>query len=246
MSARPLFGVSCCTRQLEAEPAQSVMNRYLEPAVRHAEADAVLIPASPGPRDMAGLLGRLDGLLLTGSPSNIEPARYGDAAGNGPFDPARDATAIALIEAALGAGKPVFGICRGLQEINVAFGGSLRRDLGPVHHAPDDADFAAMFSHAHPVALEPSGVLAAAIGKSDIQVNSVHYQGVLQIGAGLRAEARSADGLVEAVSAHAAGTPLLAVQWHPEWDADRNTDSRAFFQLFGRVLRGDVPGEFRL
>jgi putative glutamine amidotransferase len=245
MSVRPLFGVTCCTRQLGPEPAQSVMNRYLEPTVRHAEADAVLIPALPGPSDMRGLLARLDGLLLTGSPSNIEPVRYGADGGDGPFDPARDATSLALVRAALVAGKPVFGICRGMQELNVALGGSLRRDLGAAHHAPDDADFADMFGYRHQVALAPDGVLSAVIGRTEMQVNSVHYQGVGQLGAGLRTEARSADGLVEAISADAAGALVLAVQWHPEWDADSNAESRAFFQLFGRVLRGDVPDGFQ-
>jgi putative glutamine amidotransferase len=189
---------------------------------------------------------RIDGLLLTGSPSNVEPDRYGegdapDAAG--PYDPARDTMTAALIRAAIAARKPVFGICRGFQELNVALGGTLRRDIGRSpdllpHHAPDDADLDATFAHSHAVRLSPGGVLHRLLGKSEVTVNSVHYQGIGRLAAALTVEARAPDGLVEAVSARIDGTPLLAVQWHPEWDADSNADSRALFTLFGRVLRG--------
>ena len=252
MSARPLLGITACSRGVGGETAQVVIDRYLEAAVRHADAAALIVPARPDLMDAREAAARLDGLLLTCSPSNVEPARYGqsDVAGDGPFDPGRDAMSLALIEAMIEAGKPVFGICRGFQEMNVAFGGSLARDLGgadrPVpHHAPADFATEAMFGHAHDVALAPAGILAQAFGRPTLRVNSVHYQGVERLGGGLSVEARAPDGVVEAVSAKVNGAQLLGVQWHPEWQSDADAASRGFFGLFGRALRGEqlAPGE---
>ena len=149
-----------------------------------------------------------------------------------------------LIEAMLELGKPVFGVCRGLQEINVAFGGALRRDVGRgeghlSHHAPDHAGFEAMFAHEHPVALTPGGLLSRGLGRDVLSVNSVHFQAIDRLGDGLSVEATAPDGVVEAVSARIGAAQVLAVQWHPEWGADANPDSQGFFRLLGRVLRGE-------
>jgi len=241
--ARPLLGVICCSRRVGAERVQSVVERYLRAAVLHAEADAVLIPALPDLQDAPRLLARLDGVLLTGSPSNVEPRRYGESAADapGPFDSARDETALALIEAALLQDRPLLGICRGFQEVNVAFGGTLRRDLGEgrralPHHAPEGAAFDEMFEHRHLVRLDPAGVLSRALGSGEIEVNSVHYQGIDRLGRELVPEAHAADGVVEAV--RAPGSRLLAVQWHPEWRSAAAPHSAALFRLFGATLRG--------
>ncbi|MFN3520703.1 MAG: gamma-glutamyl-gamma-aminobutyrate hydrolase family protein [Phenylobacterium sp.] len=243
-AARPVAGVICCTRIVGIEPAQAVMNRYVAGVLAHADAAALLVPSMPELMRASEVAARLDGLFLTGSPSNLSPDRYGQAADDapGPFDPGRDAMTADLIKAMADLGKPVFGVCRGLQEINVAFGGALRRDLGATelaHHAPDDVGFNEMFDHRHPVSLVPGGVLARGLGAERITVNSVHYQGVDRLGEGLRVEARADDGVVEAVSADLSGAPLLAVQWHPEWQPQADPNSRAFFALFGRALRGD-------
>jgi putative glutamine amidotransferase len=241
---RPLLGITACTRQVGSESAQSVIDRYVEAAARYAQCLPLLIPARPDLIDADEVAARIDGLLLTGSPSNIEPHRYGDAdTGEGPFDAGRDAMSLALIEAVRARGKPVFGICRGFQEINVAFGGTIARDLGdgdrPLsHHAPADADLPRMFSHGHPVTLVEGGVLAAALERVTLCVNSVHFQGIDRLGNGLRVEAGAADGVVEAVSGPPGGPPLLAVQWHPEWQAGDDPASRTFFALLGRALRG--------
>ncbi len=240
---RPVLGIICCNRTVGVEGAQAVMNRYAAAAMRHADSAALLVPAMPELMRADEVAGRLDGLLLTGSPSNVEPMRYGDgAAGDGPFDPARDAMTKALVDAMLALGRPVFGVCRGFQELNVAFGGTLRRDLGATampHHAPDDVPFDAMFAHEHPVSLAPGGILARAFGREALTVNSVHYQGVDRLAPALTAEAHAPDGMVEAVSAHVNGAPILAVQWHPEWDVEARPDSQTFFHLLGRALRGD-------
>jgi putative glutamine amidotransferase len=147
-----------------------------------------------------------------------------------------------LIEAMLDLGKPVFGICRGFQELNVAFGGTLRRDMAEhpellPHHAPHGVGFEGMFEHVHPVALEKGGVLHDAYKRDELDIVSVHYQGVDQLGAGLKVEAKAPDGVIEAVSAEVNGAPVLAVQWHPEWKAHENPQSQVFFKLLGRALR---------
>jgi putative glutamine amidotransferase len=245
MNARPLVGILCCKRTVTDLPAQAVLEKYLEALMRFADVDAVLLPSLPGNFNARALLGRLDGAFLTGSPSNIEPGRYAKetAEATGPFDPGRDAAALGLIDAAISAGKPLFGICRGMQEINVAFGGTLRRDLSmddrPLrHHAPADADLAPMYEHGHKVRLRTGGILAAALGAEEIEVNSVHYQGVERLGHGLVAEAQAPDGVVEAVTAVGGRAPVFGVQWHPEWRTADSPASLAYFRLFGLALRG--------
>lgn len=246
MAQRPVAGIICCTRTVGIEPAQAVMNRYVAAMMAHADAAAVLVPSMPRLMRASEVASRLDGLLLTGSPSNLAPELYGPAAEDapGPFDVERDAMTRDLIRAMADLGRPVFGICRGLQEINVAFGGSLRRDMAQAedllaHHAPDDVGFAEMFEHRHLVRLEADGLLARELRETVLEVNSVHYQGVDRLGEGLRVEARADDGVVEAVSADLGGAPLLAVQWHPEWRTREDPASVAYFELFGRALRGD-------
>jgi putative glutamine amidotransferase len=253
-AARPVLGVVCCQRSIDSDAVQSVANRYVTAAMAYADAAALLVPALPDLMSAREVAPRLDGILLTGSASNVEPHRYGqgDAVyAAGPFDPDRDAMTASLIEAMLDLGKPVFGICRGLQELNVAFGGALRRDMNTApellgHHAADGASFDEMFAHEHEVALKPDGVLSRALGRDHIRVNSVHYQGIDQLGYGLNVEATAPDGVVEAVSAIVNNAPVVGVQWHPEWRTAENPDSQAFFRMLGRALRGQpVAAELR-
>jgi len=245
MTARPLIGITASNRPFEGETAQVVIDRYLEAPAKHADADALLIPARPDIIDARAIAARLDGLVLTGSVTNVAPEHYGDPGpGVGPFDPGRDTMALAMIDAMIALGKPVFGICRGFQEINVAFGGTLARDLGALdrqlpHHAPDGVPLDAMFAHAHDVALTPGGILATGLGRDQLRVNSVHFQGVGALGSGLAVEAKAPDGVIEAVSAQPNGAPVIAVQWHPEWQTDADAHSQQLFRLFGRMLRGE-------
>jgi putative glutamine amidotransferase len=249
---RPVLGVIACTRSVGPEQAQSVINRYATAAMRYADAAALIIPNLGELMTAREVAPRIDGLFLTGSPSNVQPALYGQDGADGPFDPGRDAMTLDLIDAMLEQGKPVFGVCRGLQEINVAFGGTLRRDTGRAadliaHHAPDDAAFDAMFAHEHEVTLTPAGVLAQAFGQDRMRVSSVHYQGIDRLGDGLSVEATAPDGLVEGVSAWIDGAPVVAVQWHPEWRVQDNPQSQDFFRLLGRALRGELaPPKVRI
>lgn len=243
-TSRPVAGIICCNRTFGVETAQAVMNRYVQATMTYADVAALLVPSVPGQMKAPEIAARLDGLMLTGSPSNLEPHRYGETVDDapGPFDAPRDAMTQDLIWAMLDLGRPVFGICRGFQEINVAFGGSLRRDVSAsnaplAHHAADDVGFEAMFDHIHPVTLTPGGVLARRYGQDQLMVNSVHFQGVDRLGKGLDIEACAPDGLIEAVSAKVNGAQLLAVQWHPEWRTADHPLSQEFFALFGEALR---------
>jgi putative glutamine amidotransferase len=241
---RPVLGIISCNRSISGEPSQSVMTRYILSSLTYANAAGLLVPALPGIMSAREVAPRLDGLLLTGTPSNVSPERYGQLVEDapGPFDPDRDEMTARLIEAMLEASKPVFGICRGFQEVNVAFGGTLRRDMAEHpdlmrHHHEERTDVAKMFEHIHPVELKSGGVLHAAYGQDKLDVISVHFQGADKLGKGLRVEATAPDGVIEAVSAEVNGAPVLAVQWHPEWRAGDNPQSQVFFQLLGRALR---------
>ena len=244
MAARPVLGIICCNRIVGADTAQAVMDRYVSAAMTYADTAALLVPSLPGLMSAAEVAPRLDGVLLTGSPSNIETQRYRHEGGEGPFDPARDEIALSLVHRMIDAGKPVFGICRGFQEINVALGGTLRRDVSAnsellAHHAADDVSFDAMFDHRHQVELTEGGRLAVAYQRPELMVNSVHYQGVGELSAQLKVEAVAQDGLIEAYSATISGAAVLAVQWHPEWKTADNPESQTYFHLLGKALRGE-------
>lgn len=233
----PLIGVLCCN-EIADRPIQAVATRFIRPLAEISGATVLLVPAVAGAFDAAALAARLDGLLLTGSRSNIAASRYGsDGTSQGPLDEERDEVALALAGRMIDAGRPVFGICRGLQELNVLFGGTLTDGLAAHHREGDHLPYEALFDHGHEVELRPEGLLAAITGERRIRVNSVHRQGIGRLGRGLAPEAHAAgDGLVEAFSARPAGAPVLAVQWHPEWDAARRPESRAFFHFVGEAI----------
>ena len=225
-------------------PFHAVGEKYARAVLGAADGLPVLIPALAEELRLDELISRLDGLVFTGSPSNVEPHHYeGPPSHPGTLhDPARDATTLPLIRKAVGAGVPVFGICRGFQEINVAFGGSLHQRVhevpGHLDHRDDESQpLEVQYGPAHEVILEPGGLLRSLAATERARVNSLHWQGIERLGDGLTVEARAPDGLIEAFRVEGAARFALAVQWHPEWKVMDNALSRALFAAFGRACR---------
>lgn len=243
-SARPLIGISADRRMVGAHPFHMVGEKYARAVLDAADAAPVMIPALAEELQFDELLQRLDGLMFTGSPSNVEPRLY-QGAPSAPgtlHDPARDATTLPLIRKAVKTGVPVFGICRGFQEMNVAFGGTLHQNLheipGYLDHRDDTTQpLEVQYGPAHEVTLEPGGLLRSFSERDRIQVNSLHHQGIDQLGAELAVEARAPDGVIEAFRVRQAQRFAVAVQWHPEWRVMGNPFSRALFAAFGQASR---------
>jgi putative glutamine amidotransferase len=243
-SARPLIGISADRRMVGAHPFHMVGEKYARAVLDASDAAPVMIPALAEELRFDELLQRLDGLVFTGSPSNVEPHRY-QGAPSAPgtlHDPARDATTLPLIRKAVQAGVPVFGICRGFQEMNVAFGGTLHQNLheipGYLDHRDDTTQpLEVQYGPAHEVTLEPGGLLRSLAERDRIEVNSLHHQGIDQLGGELAVEARAPDGVIEAFRVRKAQRFAVAVQWHPEWRVMGNPFSRALFAAFGQASR---------
>ncbi|MEY4762665.1 MAG: hypothetical protein RLZZ200_2521 [Pseudomonadota bacterium] len=241
---RPVIGIPADRRWLDAHPFHCVGEKYVAAVLEAAGALPLMVPALGEGLAIDELLPALDGLLFTGSPSNVEPHHYGgDPSAPGTLhDPARDATTLPLIPKAIAAGVPVLGICRGFQEMNVAYGGTLWQSLESVpghmmHHEDAAAPLDVQYGPAHDVQLVPGGQLAELAGAASLRVNSLHHQGVRDLGAGLVVEAHAPDGVVEAFRVEGAATFALAVQWHPEWMATRDAFSRALFTAFADAAR---------
>jgi putative glutamine amidotransferase len=221
-----------------------VGEKYARAILDAAGGIPLVIPALAEELGLSELLDRLDGILFTGSPSNVEPHHYGGtpSAPGTLHDPARDATTLPLIRRAVESGVPAFGICRGFQEMNVAFGGTLHQRVheivGNLDHRDDESQpLEVQYGPAHEVTLEPGGVLRALAGRDHIEVNSLHSQGIDRLGERLVVEARAPDGLIEAFRVADAPRFALAVQWHPEWKVMTNPFSCALFAAFGAASR---------
>jgi len=245
---RPVIGLPADRRMLGLHPFHAVGEKYIRAVLEAADALPLLIPSLAGALPLDEVLEVVDGLLLTGSPSNVEPQHYaGPASSPGTLhDPERDRTTLPLIPSAIAAGVPVLGICRGFQEMNVAFGGTLHQRVHEVpglsdHRDDERASLEEQYGPAHDVLLEPGGMLRGLAGVDRVRVNSLHAQGIERLGRGLAVEARAPDGLIEAFRVQSAPRFALAVQWHPEWQVLSNSFSRAIFAAFGAATRERRP-----
>ena len=249
----PVVGVPADVRRIGIHPFHAVGEKYINAVAHGAAALPVLIPAfgegqdlhpMVGHVDIEDLVSRLDGLFLTGSPSNVEPHRYGGppSAEGTLHDAQRDVTTLPLIEAAIADGLPLFAVCRGIQELNVTLGGTLHQQLdavpGLIKHSEDKSlPREAQYDPSHQARLAPGGLLAGLAGADEIGINSLHNQGIDRLSEALVAEATAPDGIVEAVRVRDASGFTLGVQWHPEWRVRENPLSMAMFGAFGDACR---------
>jgi putative glutamine amidotransferase len=239
-----VIGVPCDIKMIGQLPFHAVGEKYLAAAAGAAGVQPVLIPALAGNDTVETLLDMVDGVLLPGSPSNIEPHHYG-AEPSRPgtkHDPARDAITLSLIPRLIESGIPVLGICRGFQEMNVALGGELYQHVHEQsgfqdHREPEVDDLNVQYGPAHQVHFPQGGLVHQWLGLLKGQVNSLHGQGVKRLADCLQPEAVADDGLVEAFSVKGAKNFAFAVQWHPEWKYGSNPVSLAIFKAFGDACR---------
>jgi putative glutamine amidotransferase len=245
MRDKPLVAISADRTRIGLHPVHAVGGKYIAAIVDGAQALAMLLPAFGERQRVDDVLAAVDGLLFTGSYSNVEPRHYGGApsAPGTSHDIARDATALPLLHAAIDASIPVLAICRGLQEMNVAFGGSLHQSVHAVaglndHRENKDAPVDAQYAASHTIALTAGGLLQRiAGGATKARVNSLHGQGIDRLGERLKVEAVARDGLIEAISVGDAPAFALGVQWHPEWKHADDALSSAIFRAFGDACR---------
>ena len=248
MTPLPRVGLPTDHKQIGAHPFLAVGEKYVRAVVDGAGCLPLLVPTLDPVLPLREVLAGLDGLLLTGAVSNIEPHHYSDESsyeGN-LLDPRRDATNLPLIPLAIEMGVPVLAICRGFQEVNVAFGGTLHQKVqeqpGFMDHRENrDDPLDVQYGPAHDIALVPGGLLAGLAGDTRATVNSLHGQGVRRLGEGLVVEAQAPDGLIEAYR-HDGPAFMLAVQWHPEWKVRENPFYLAIFRAFGDACRVRAAG----
>jgi putative glutamine amidotransferase len=241
---RPLIGIPCCVRNVgetTEHEAHLVSEKYIRAVAEAAGGQPLLVPALGDALDCDDLLARLDGLFVTGSPSNVDPVHYGGAASRPGtlHDPQRDATTLPLLRRAVAGSVPLLAICRGIQEL--ALGGTLHQ---LVHEVPGRSDHRARpgsvderYAHtAHAVHLAPDGLFARLAGGRELMVNSVHSQGIDRLAAGLTIEALAPDGQIEAVRGTGKGF-VVGVQWHPEFRHAETPFSGSLFAAFGAACR---------
>ncbi len=241
---QPIVAVSTDVKQFENYTWHAAPKQYLEAAVAGAGVLPVLVPSFGDRLDLDHLIETVDGIMVTGSRSNVHPSLYGGEAteANGPYDPARDATTLPLIRKAVERGVPLLAICRGIQEMNVALGGTLATEIQDIpgridHRAPQSDDQDERFAIRQTVRIRPGTCLAGIFGAGEIKVNSVHRQGLDRLGGRLQAEALAEDGTVEAVSVRDAKGFAVGVQWHPEYWVATDSISARIFKAFGDAAR---------
>jgi len=243
-SPKPVVGIACDRRMIGDHAFHMVGEKYIAAVRDGAGVLPFLIPVLDPPIPAEELLAHVDGLLFTGSPSNVAPRLYGGHEPRNPklLDEARDSSTLPLMRIAEEARMPMFAICRGFQELNVAFGGTLHQHMnesGFEDHSVGDRkrSLERQYGPVHDVIVEPGGVLDSLVHRERFPVNSLHSQGIDRLAPPLRKEATAPDGAIEAVSMANPKGFLLAVQWHPEWRHWENPVSKAMFAAFGDAVR---------
>ncbi|MBC26058.1 MAG: hypothetical protein CMM41_02495 [Rhodospirillaceae bacterium] len=246
MTQQPIVGITACRTEISGKPAHRVSEKYVDALKRATDCIPLLIPAFGDINFSSQIIERLDGLLLTGSGSNVEPARYnGTPSRTGTaHDAHRDGTSLPLIRSAVESKLPIFAVCRGIQELNVALGGSLHQNIHELtgkneHRMNRAADNEERFSVRHPIAIQPNGLLSKLVNGSEQEmVNSLHGQAIDRLSDQLIAEATSDDGVIEAVSLRSGNSFVLGVQWHPEYPLDHNCEMAIrLFEAFDRAAK---------
>lgn len=248
----PLIAIVADTLVHESYVWHATPDTYLKAAIEVAHLQPVIVPAFGEKTDHEAIFANVDGVMLTGARSNVHPDHYGVPAteGHGPFDPARDATALPFIREALHRGLPVLAICRGHQELNVALGGSLANDIqdlpGRADHrfVPSDKQDE-RFAIRQEVKVSEDGTLSELFGRTDIAVNSLHRQAIDRVADRLSIEATAPDGTVEAVRVRDAEVFAYGFQWHPEYWAEEDDTSRRIFEAFGKAVRDHADERFK-
>ncbi|MEI2384905.1 gamma-glutamyl-gamma-aminobutyrate hydrolase family protein [Breoghania sp. JC706] len=245
---RPIALVSADVRPADGHVWHAAAATYLEALIAGSDAVPLILPSLGPAIDLDAVLARVDGVMLTGSRSNVHPALYGGVASeaNGPYDTQRDATTLPLVRRALELGIPLLAICRGMQEMNVALGGTLATEIQTLpgrqdHRAAQSDNQDERYGLAHEITVEPGSCLADALGAGPdggtTRVNSLHRQAVDALAPGLLADALAADGTIEAAHPDGAKGWTLAVQWHPEYWVASDETSKRIFAAFGQAMR---------
>ena len=244
MSYLPLVGLPADTHENHGFLYHSIGDKYVRAVAEAARCTPVMIPSMIDAMEIDALIDHFDGIVMTGALSNVHPPHYGEqpTPDHEPYDHARDATTLRLIERVLARGLPLFCICRGFQELNVVLGGTLETELhrgeGRIdHRAPEHDDVDVRYAPTHAVNIRPGGQLEKILGKRETMVNSIHRQGIKRLAPRLAVEATAPDGIIEAVSVRDARSFAIGTQWHPEFKATANPDSMKLFGAFGDAVR---------
>ena len=240
----PVIAIPADLREIDGSNWHAAANQYIHAAIVGAGCIPVIVPGWEKGLDIDSILDRVDGVLVSGSRSNVHPSHYGKEVDerDGPFDPARDATSLPMIRRAVERGIPLFCICRGIQEMNVALGGTLATEIQDLpgkidHRKPDVSERDGMYSIRQTVRVKEGSCLADAIGHGEVQVNSLHRQAISETAPNLTVEAVAEDGTIEAVSVIGAKNYAVGVQWHPEYWVDSDAPSAGLFKAFGNAVR---------
>ena len=249
--SKPIVGIVANTKLInDTYPSQTVGTMNVEAIARVAGAVPLIVPALPDCIDLDQIMGICDGFLLTGGRPNVHPDEYGHepTEAHGTFDRGRDGVALAVIRSCVDSGQPVMGLCRGFQEFNVAMGGTLHPEIRDLpgrmnHRMPPDGTLEEKFALRHMVHLEPNSPFTRIFGADEVLVNSLHGQGIEEPGPRVIIEGRAPDGTPEAITIKDAPGFAMAVQWHPEYNAQTDQVSKPLFEAFGDALRAWKQGE---